>query len=108
MDLRLYYQKIRQLEAAIVDEFPIVVSKDTGDGGKSGVKTEVPRHIAAKLVVEGHAEVATLEIAREFRAVMAESKRMIEQAAQAERVQLTVLSTADFNRMKTPARSTKE
>ena len=36
MDLRLYYQKIRDMKATIPDEFPVVVSHETDDGGKEG------------------------------------------------------------------------
>ena len=42
------------MEATIADEFPVVVSKETADGGKDGTMTEVPRRMAAKLVVDGH------------------------------------------------------
>ena len=34
MDLKLYFQKIRETEAKITDPFPILVSKETEDGGK--------------------------------------------------------------------------
>jgi hypothetical protein len=57
MDLRIYYQKIRDVEATITEEFPVVVSKETPDGGKKGVRTQVPRKIAAKMIVEGLAEL---------------------------------------------------
>jgi len=57
MDLRIYYQKVRDVEAKIAEEFPFVVSRETPDGGKAGVKTQVPRRIAAKLIVEGLAEL---------------------------------------------------
>ena len=39
-------------------EFPLVVSVETSDGGKGGTKTEVPRRLAAKLLVEGQARLA--------------------------------------------------
>src|ERR1043166_7666623 len=48
MDLRHYYRKIREMESNITDEYPLVVSFETGDGGKSGICTEVPRRLAAK------------------------------------------------------------
>src|SRR5437764_15463292 len=107
MDLRLYYQKIRDAEAKIADEFPIVVSKETADGGKDGTKTEVPRHIAAKLVVEGLARVASTEEVKAYRAFIAEAQRVAEQVARAAKLQLTVLSTADLDRLKPPSRSAK-
>ena len=53
MDLQVYYQKIRDMETKITDEFPLMVSMETADGGKGGTKTEVPRRLAAKLLVEG-------------------------------------------------------
>ena len=43
MDLRAYYQKIRDTEAEITEAFPMVVSLATADGGKEGVLTEVTR-----------------------------------------------------------------
>ena len=108
MDLRLYYQKIRDMQGNIAEEFPIIVSKETADGGKDGTKTEVPRRLAAKLVVEGLARLASAEEIKVYRAFMAEGKRLAEQLVQAARVQLTVISTADLERMKGPARTSKD
>jgi hypothetical protein len=58
MDLRVYYQKIREVESGIREPFVTVVSRATADGGKAGVKTDVPRRVAARLVVEGKADLA--------------------------------------------------
>ena len=57
MDLRAYYQKIRKLEAEITEPFVAIISRETPDGGKSGVKTVVPRRLAAKLVAEEKADL---------------------------------------------------
>jgi hypothetical protein len=100
MDLRQYYQKIRDAESKIVDEFPIVVSNETVDGGKAGTKTEVPRRIAAKLLVENLARLATAEEIKAYRAFMAEARRVADQVAQAAKLQLTVLSAAELDRLK--------
>jgi len=51
MDLKLYYQKVRDTASKIADPFPVVVSKETTDGGKDGIFTEVTRPIAAKMLV---------------------------------------------------------
>ena len=88
MDLKLYYRKIRDIEANIADKFPIVVSQETTDGGKEGIMTEVPRLIAAKLIVEKQARLASSEEAQGFRESMAELKRAADQFAAAARVQL--------------------
>jgi pentose-5-phosphate-3-epimerase len=100
MDLQLYYQKIREFAATIEEEFPIVVSQETADGGKTGTLTEVAARLGAKMVVEGTARLAKPKEAEAFRQVQAERKRVADQEAAASKVQLTVLSTDDLNRLK--------
>ena len=100
MDLQLYYQKIREFAETIEDAFPVVISIETADGGKGGIFTEVAKRLAAKLVVEGVARIAKYEEAEAFRREQAEAKRLADQAAAAAKVQLTVLSTNDLNRLK--------
>jgi hypothetical protein len=100
MDLRLYYQKIRDAEAKIEDEFPVVLSRETGDGGKEGALTEVPRRIAAKMVVEGMANVASQAQKQAFLYAQAEAKRVLDQLAQAAQVHVTVLSSSDMDKLK--------
>lgn len=68
MDLRAYYQKIRKLESEIHEPLVVIVSRETPDGGKPGVKGEVPRGVAARMIVEEKAELATPEEAAKFRA----------------------------------------
>jgi fermentation-respiration switch protein FrsA (DUF1100 family) len=104
MDLRVYYAKVREVEAGIQEEFPLVVSLETGDGGKAGTRTEVPRRLAAKMTVEGQARLATAPEASAYRESLAEAHRVLEQAAAAARVQLSVLSTSDLNQLKNDAR----
>ncbi len=108
MDLRLYYEKIRAMEAKLTDEYPVVVSNETTDGGKDGTKTEVPRKIAARLLVDGVARLASKEEVKVYREYLAEAKRVADQIAAAARLQLTVLSTTDLDRLKTAARGPKE
>lgn len=107
MDLQVYYQKLRAMEAKIAEDFPLVVSVETSDGGKGGTKTEVPRRLAAKLLVEGAARLASKDELKTYRDLLTESKRVAEQIAAAARVQLTVLSAAELDRLRN-ATSTKE
>ena len=100
MDLRIYYEKIRELETKIPDEFPVVVSRETGDGGKDGTLTEVPRRLAAKMVVEGLARIASRAEADTFRQTIIEAKRAADQLAEVSKVQLTVLPTAELTKLK--------
>jgi len=59
MDLRVYYQKIRDIESKIPGQYAVVVSLPTPDGGKAGTITEVSRRVAAKMVVDGTAKLAS-------------------------------------------------
>ena len=108
MDLQVYYQKIRDMEKTVVDEFPLMVSVETSDGGKNGTKTEVPRRLAAKLLVEGQARLASKDELKGHRDSLAEATRMAERATAAARLQLTVLSTTELDRLRSSARSSKE
>lgn len=108
MDLKRYYQKIRQVESTIADAFAVVVSLETPDGGKGGTLTEVLPRVAAKMVVDGVAKLASSEEAQRLRAAQAEAQRAAEQAAAANRVQLTVLPTSELNRLREAANPPKE
>jgi hypothetical protein len=66
MDLRHYYARIRETEATLEGDFVVVVSCETPDGGRAGVASEVPRALAAKLIVERQARAASEEERREF------------------------------------------
>ena len=48
MDLRAFYQKIRKITAEITEDAAVIISRETPDGGRAGVKTEVPREVAAQ------------------------------------------------------------
>ena len=67
MDLRAYYQQIRAVEREIADRDAVVMSVATRDGGKAGVLSEVPRGLAASLIVDGRARLATSEEVAQFR-----------------------------------------
>ena len=66
MDLRNYFQKLREVESQIGDPYTIVVSVETGDGGRAGTTTEVTRALAAKMIVDGSARLATAKEKQAF------------------------------------------
>jgi hypothetical protein len=68
MDLRAYYEKIRRIEALIEAVFAVVTSRATPDGGRAGVMTEMPRAMAARLIADGKADLASPEETARFRA----------------------------------------
>jgi len=107
MDLRSYYDKIRVIEQTIMEIFALVVSLQTNDGGKAGTLTEVPRKLAAKMVVDGSARLATEAEANDFRTKQAEAARAAEEKAAAEKVQLSVVPTDELNRLTEAVRQNK-
>jgi hypothetical protein len=107
MDLRIYYQKIRDAQATISDPHPVIVSRETPDGGKEGTLTEVPSAIAAKMVVEGAARLATAEETQNYRRARAEAKRIADEAEAARKVQVTVVSASELERLRGGHKSTK-
>ncbi len=92
MDVRVYFQKIRQLEGTITHEHVVIVSEETSDGGKAGVSTEVSRATAAKLIVEGRGKLATDEQAKAYYAAEASKRETAQRAELATRVQVTLVT----------------
>jgi hypothetical protein len=107
MDLRGYYDKVREVGKRLPEPC-VVVSLETGDGGKPGVRTEVPRRIAAQMIVSGTARAATTEEARAFQDANLEAKRAADQLAAASRMQVTVIPSSEWRSLKGPGKPTKE
>ena len=106
MDLRAYYQTVRETEAGMPSPHVIVVSLATPDGGKPGVVTETPTPIAARMVVEGSARQATEAETRVFREQQAAAKQAAEDAATASKVHVVVVPASAPAKL--PARTGKE
>lgn len=99
MDLKIYYQKIRSQQAEIGEEFPIVISKETQDGGKEGRYSEVSRALAARMIVEGSARLATGDEAKAYRQAQAAAKKSADDAAEAAKVQFTLVPAGDLAKL---------
>ena len=107
MDLRVFYQKLKKIEQEIADLHVVVVSQETPDGGRAGQKSEVNRSVAARLILEGKARLATREEASEYHAEVERALAEAQQRAMADRVQVNVISEADLRAIKNVARSEK-
>ena len=92
MNLRAYFQKIRAAESTIEDDAVLTVSLETDDGGLEGLRSEVPRALAAKLIVEGRVRLATHEEATAHRADQDERRRQLAERDAAGRLQVAILS----------------
>lgn len=107
MDLRLFYQKLRSIEQEIASPHVVVVSHATPDGGKAGQKSEVSRSIAATLILEGRARLATAEESAEYQGEVQEALQSAQQRAAAERVHVNLISDADLRALKSAVRAEK-
>jgi hypothetical protein len=92
VDLRQYFRKIREIEAGLSDQFPVLRSLETPDGGKAGIISEVPRAIAAKMIVEGRAVLASEEERDSYRQQQQDAKAAAEKADLAKQLQVAFLS----------------
>lgn len=97
MDLRQYFRKIREAEASLTDEYPVVSSLETPDGGKAGIVSEVPRAIAAKMIVEGRAVIATETERERYRQEQLDGRARAEKAELAKRVQVALIADPMMN-----------
>ncbi len=107
MDLRVFFQKLRKIEQEIADPHVVVVSQETSDGGRAGQLAEVSRSNAARLILEGHARLASAEESAEFRGAARKGVEEAQQRLLAEKVQVNVISEADLRAMKSTARPEK-
>jgi hypothetical protein len=67
MDIRHYYEKLREVENGLPEGNVLIVSLDTPDGGRAGVTSELDRKLAAKLIVEHRARPASEDEVAAFR-----------------------------------------
>ena len=94
MDLRAYYQKIRSIEADISDPEVVIVSRVTPDGGIPGAKADVPRAVAARLIAEEKAALASPEEAARYRSEVAAMWKTAQEAPTLTEGEVRALRTA--------------
>lgn len=67
MDIRQYYNRRREIYDKLSGDYVVIVSEATSDGGRAGLRSDVDRKTAAKLIAEGRAREATKQEAAAFR-----------------------------------------
>jgi len=100
MDMKSYFRRIREVEAGIVGKDAVVVSAQTADGGREGVMTEVPRTVAARLVAEGRARLASDAEGSEYLAAIKERHEQAEEARRRTRPSLAVITAEDLQTLR--------
>jgi len=106
VDLKNYFRKIREIELSIGEPHTFVTSLETPDGGKAGQVTEVPREIAARMIVEGFAAVTTKAEKEKFLERQAVARLTAQKAEMAQRLQVTIVADGDNIRPAAPGNGT--
>lgn len=96
MDVKQYFRKMREIEESLTEPYPVVVSLETSDGGKAGTLCEVPRLVAAKMILERRAALASVEQKEIFLQQQEAAKKAAEKAELARRVQVAILADSDL------------
>jgi hypothetical protein len=99
MDLQLHYGKMRQEEQKMTDEFPVIASNETSDGGRKDVFVEVTRRIAARFITLGLARIATGEEKKIFDDAKFEARRVAIEALEKASYSATLLATESIARL---------
>ncbi|MBV8809561.1 MAG: hypothetical protein JO033_12885 [Acidobacteriaceae bacterium] len=107
MDLRRYFRKMREVEAELTEQYPMVVSLETPDGGKPGLVSEVAREVAAKMIVEGKAALATETERDAYRKAQANSKAAAQKAELARRLQVAIVADPELHASLSPRKAGK-
>jgi hypothetical protein len=107
VDLRVFYQKVRQLEKEMAGSHAVVVSNETPDGGRSGQATEVPKGVAARMIVEGKARLATAEECARYKADVAKGLEATQRRELMGKAQVRLLSDSDIEALRSALRPTK-
>jgi len=96
MDLKQYFKKIKDAEASIQEEYPLIVSLETSDGGKPGTVVEVSRSQAAKAIAENRAVLATEEQKTAYYTREASRRKAFEKAELSRRLQIAIISDSEL------------
>lgn len=108
MDIKQYFRKIKETESSITELYPVIVSLETSDGGKAGSLCEVPRAVAAKMIVERKATLASVEEREMFFQQQEIAKKAAEKAEMARRLQVAIVADSDFHNATTAKVSSKK
>ena len=91
MDLKVYYKRVREIEQTMSDPFVLIVSEATDDGGKEGVRSEVSRNLAAKMIMDRRARLANNDEIKEYYDGLAQAKKAADRQAAVNRMRVTVV-----------------
>src|SRR3954453_13934471 len=105
MDVKQYFRRLREIEQSFIDRYPVVISLETPAGGKAGLIAEMSREVAAKMIVEGRAVLASAEQKTAYYEHQDATKRAAEKAELAKRVQVAIIADPEFQSQATAKKS---
>jgi len=107
VDLRAFYQKVQKQEKEIPGSHAIVVSTETADGGRPGQTTEVAKGVAARMIVEGKARLATAEECAKHQANVMQGIEETKRRDLMGRAQVRLLSDSDVEALRSALKPAK-
>lgn len=106
MEVKGYFQRIRSVEESLPGDQVVVMSLATADGGREGRLLELSRSLAAKMIVDRKARLATEEETKRHReAIREESAEAASRIAEPKSAFLAEISTVQQEVKKTRKRS---
>ncbi len=107
MDLRVFYQKIRKLEKELNGDYVVLVSNETGDGGRSGQTVEVAKPLAARMIVEGRARLATPDECKTRQKALERAVEAAQRRELVEKAHVRLMSDADIDALRASVKPSK-
>src|SRR3954452_1857023 len=99
MDLSAFYGKVRAQEREITEEFPLIVSHETGSGGRAGQVAEVARSVAARFIVQGLARLGKHDESVIFRDAQAKAKAEADALLEAAKNSMNMLTAVGIQQL---------
>lgn len=97
MDVKQFYQQVRELSAQLPADTLVIKSLSTTNGGKAGVFTEVSRQTAAMQIILGTAVLATSEESTTYYRDMEAKRQLAEKAQALTRLQVSLSTATQFH-----------
>ncbi len=101
MDIRGYFNKVREAEKLIDGTMAVIVSLDTPEGGKAGRSMEVGRSVAAHMMVDARARLATDQEIADYRASVEQDIEQARKALHASNISLTMMTDENMKNLRT-------
>ncbi len=105
MDLKAFYRKIQEIERTIADDFVVVMSNETSDGGRADVPSEVSRRVASKMIVERRARLASEKETLAFKEAQNAARVRAEEERVAKKVHIAILPESQLHSKKPTRKS---